>query len=321
MDRVDEDPAKTMTINTILLTGANGDISTAIGRALGEGLPGVRLVGCDTEGEWPGLGIFEEMFVVPHADDTAYMDALRTISSNANIDLIIPCTEPEIKRLTNEDCSGLRLLINDTKIVHCCLDKLETARWLEGLGLPVPATQTLATATDNDLPVMVKPRTGSGSRDLEVVVTPERLAVVRAERSDSAIAQQLLDPHEGEFTCPIFKACGEVRTLIMRRWLSGGLTGRVIVEDIPAINDVLQTVASALPDIAAINVQLRLVDGVPMVFEINPRLSSTVMMRHLVGFSDALWWVGALAGEAPPKFSPPLGTKVFRTYGELKVTP
>ena len=27
------------------------------------------------------------------------------------------------------------------------------------------------------------------------------------------------------------------------------------------------------------------------IFDINPRLSSTVKMRYLIGFKDCLWWI------------------------------
>ena len=310
-----------MTIKTILLTGANGDIATAIGRALGEGLPDVRLVGCDIDGEWPGRSVFAEIFSVPRADNPGYIDALRTVVERVGGDVVLPCTEPELKRLTDSDTAGLSLLMNDTDVVRRCLDKFETTSWLQELGIDVPRTRMLGDAVADDLPVMVKPRTGAGSRGLEIVATPARLVLAQAERDDNVIAQQLLEPNEGEFTCAIFKAYGEVRVLIMRRWLAGGLTERMVVEDTPAIDDALQTIAQALPAIAAINVQLRLVGGVPMVFEINPRLSSTVMMRHRVGFCDALWWLRALEGLSPPRFSAPVGTRVFRTYGETVVAP
>ena len=39
----------------------------------------------------------------------------------------------------------------------------------------------------------------------------------------------------------------------------------------------------------SINIQLRLTKNGPRVFEINPRFSSTALMRHRIGFSDVLW--------------------------------
>jgi len=45
------------------------------------------------------------------------------------------------------------------------------------------------------------------------------------------------------------------------------------------------------------NVQLRLTDVGPRVFEINPRFSSTVLMRHRMGFTDVLWMLDELEGK------------------------
>ena len=38
-----------------------------------------------------------------------------------------------------------------------------------------------------------------------------------------------------------------------------------------------------------INIQLKILKGVPKIFEINPRLSSTVYMRHELGFNDLVY--------------------------------
>ena len=45
------------------------------------------------------------------------------------------------------------------------------------------------------------------------------------------------------------------------------------------------------------NVQLRLTDRGPRVFEINPRFSSTVLMRHRMGFTDVLWAIEEAEGK------------------------
>jgi len=46
------------------------------------------------------------------------------------------------------------------------------------------------------------------------------------------------------------------------------------------------------------NVQLRLTDKGPRVFEINPRFSSTVLMRHRLGYCDVLWAMDEVEGRA-----------------------
>lgn len=102
--------------------------------------------------------------------------------------------------------------------------------------------------------------------------------------------QELIPEDEGEYTCGLFRSgAGEIRTIVFRRKLRGGLTGSGVVVESPAIEKLLNVIAERLNLCGSINVQLRLNAGVPYVFEINPRFSSTVRFRHQLGFSDVLW--------------------------------
>ena len=49
--------------------------------------------------------------------------------------------------------------------------------------------------------------------------------------------------------------------------------------------------------IGSMNIQLILTKAGPRIFEINPRFSSTVLMRHMLGFSDLVWSVNERLGK------------------------
>jgi carbamoyl-phosphate synthase large subunit len=71
-----------------------------------------------------------------------------------------------------------------------------------------------------------------------------------------------------------------------------------------------------------LNVQLKLTDIGPKIFEINPRISSTVMMRNKIGFKDCLWWIKSklkLPLDKPEEIK--VGTKIFRMANEYVFTP
>ena len=58
----------------------------------------------------------------------------------------------------------------------------------------------------------------------------------------------------------------------------------------PKIEELLVSVAEKICLEGAINVQLRMnADNVPIIFEINPRFSSTVLFRDRLGFKDLIW--------------------------------
>jgi carbamoyl-phosphate synthase large subunit len=80
-------------------------------------------------------------------------------------------------------------------------------------------------------------------------------------------------------------------------------------------------VAKALQLRGSINIQLRLRDGYPYIFEINPRFSSTVVARHKLGFSDVLWSLQdqnlGLNTSYSENYLP--GTKVYRELSQVIV--
>lgn len=308
----------------ILVTGANGDIALAIGRVLNTINQQFIVYGADLGEKWPGSIVFSEIFVLPRADEAEYITALIKLFESEGFDLIIPATEPELTCLMENHClvKHLPLLMNSPEILKVCLNKQLTSDWLEQLGVSVPTTKPLSEAREKDLPVFVKPRSGSGSRGLSSVFQKGHLAMLQQSGDVSEyVVQELLEPNEGEYTCALFKAYGELRTLIMRRWLVGGMTGKMVICSNSEIEEQLAKVARGLPEVAVINVQLRVVNNKVKIFEINPRLSSTVMMRHKVGFSDLIWWIMAREDVKPEGYEVKEGTWVYRTYDEVVVTP
>lgn len=306
-----------------LVTGANGDIADAIGRVLAQAFPDAQRIGTEIEGaaQWPGSRTFSALHFLPRGDSPDYCRALADLADQVDATLVIPTSEGELQALAQPGARGIRrpLLMNDGTLVLRFLDKLATAQWLNEIGIDAPRTTLLRDAQPSDLPFMVKPRHGRGSRGLEIVRSAARLAVVKAEREGDAVAQALLEPDDAEFTCAIFRWHDDVRTLCMRRRLVGGMTAQIAVENNDSIASLLGRLAAKLPAQACINVQLRLTANGPRIFEINPRLSGTVMMRHLAGFSDLVWWINALSGRPVPPFEAREGTRVYRTYGEIVV--
>jgi carbamoyl-phosphate synthase large subunit len=308
----------------LLITGAEGDIADSLCRIARSCWADAVVHGSDRSGDsWPCANGFAVIHQLPDAAAPEYLDALIDLHLREQFDAVIPATDAELWALSGGWPDDLPLLALDVHWLRLALDKAATPRWLAASNLPAPRTTDLSAATADDLPLMVKPRRGHGSQDLELVHTPARLAVIQAERSDDAIAQEYLPDETSEFTCCIFRdrRSGAVRTVTFRRLLQGGLTGRATVEHVESIQHLLHAIAMAGDLDGSVNVQLRLTEKGPMVFEINPRFSSTVMMRHSIGFRDFVWTIESrLRGTPPSEWSPPLGTRIFRLARELLVT-
>jgi carbamoyl-phosphate synthase large subunit len=136
-----------------------------------------------------------------------------------------------------------------------------------------------------------------------------------------AVCQEYLDSVNEEFTCAIYRSRqGIVRTIQFRRKLTGGYSSFGVVENNIAIESILEKLALLLNLVGSINVQLRMQQGVPKIFEINARFSSTVLFRHMLGFEDLVWSIeDALGYEIGSYIAPPLGSKFYKGFQEYVV--
>ena len=92
----------------------------------------------------------------------------------------------------------------------------------------------------------------------------------------------------------------------------GGLTGWARVVKNKQVGNLLNVIAKGWNLEGSINVQLRITKIGPMIFEVNPRFSSTVYMRHKLGFTDVLWSLKEFFDEPIKLSSAEAGTVLVR---------
>jgi len=295
-------------MKTILITAIGGDIAQAVATVIREARPDYRLVGVDAQERHGGTLFVDAFYTVPGATDKNYLSAIRSVIEKESVHIVLPISEPELAALgpVQPQLKELLWLTCGETVITTGLDKLATASRLEHLGLPVPWTVPVAAGYPPEYPCILKSRTGSGSRSVFTVVDKED-AEYLVKRHPDAIYQELLQPAKREVTCAVFRAKdGRVATLQMLRRLVGGLTGWAQVIDDAATFDMCRSIAEGLDLRGSMNVQLRLTEKGPRVFEINPRFSSTTLMRHRLGFRDAVWALDDLEGREfqIPEISP-----------------
>jgi carbamoyl-phosphate synthase large subunit len=276
--------------DVVLITGVGGDISQGVATILRECRPEIRVIGVDMHGQHGGHRYVDFFTIVPAAGDPAYRDALKSVAEQQGANLVIPMSEAELNVLRPFPRLGpdIAWLFAGNQVVDAGLDKLETARVLSGLGVPVPWTVPVADGAVS-YPCILKSRYGSGSRAVFLVKDADDARYL-VPRYPEAVFQELLLPAEREVTCAVYRnKQGEVKSLLMQRRLSGGFTSWARVIENAESAEMCRKIASGLDLRGSMNVQLRLTDKGPRVFEINPRFSSTVLMRHRMGFTDVLW--------------------------------
>jgi carbamoyl-phosphate synthase large subunit len=302
----------------VLISGIAGDIGFGAGRILRDWGWAGRLYGIDIISEHPGSFVFDHHAVAPRATDATYLNWLEQHVERHNIGLFIPTSEAEISLLSEQGLSTIRnavILICNHITISNSLDKRKCMSFLAAKGVRVPDNGIVGIASPITYPVIVKPRSGQGSKQIQRIEDAQTFA----ERAiPGQIWQEYLAPEDQEYTCPIYYSAKRgIKILVIRRSLTrGGVTGRGEVIYEPRIEKYLEEIAQHLEVRGTINIQLRLTQDGPCLFEINPRLSSTLVFRDKMGFCDLRWWIQDMLGEdkAPElsnKLSPEPGTKFY----------
>ena len=308
-------------MRTILVTAIGGDIAQAIIRVLRAEITDVVVIGCDSELQPFYSSFVDEFFQIPRAGDENYLDIIGKIVNAKNIELILPVSEPEIAFFCSlgEIENFPPILMANSQSVQVGLDKLLTYNHIKSLGNYVPRTWNPSETRVSDFPFIMKPRHGRGSKEMEICENFEQLQYLATKNKDY-IAQELLLPQDEEITCAIYRFNdGRIEVLQLHRKLIAGRTAWAKVIDNSEISALCRMIAESLNLSGPINVQLIVTDGGPKVFEINPRYSSTVELRHSLGFKDLVWGVSEHFGFTIPNYLPPVTGITAGKYECIKV--
>lgn len=306
----------------ILVTGCGGDIGQSVGKILHTYNDVNYLTGCDISAKNAGKFIFKNFFVGVPCSHKDYIKSIGNVVMKHKIDLIIPIAEPELRFLSKtkilDKITGAKIICANQKSLEIGFDKLKTASFLEENKLPFPKTELISSVDSQiNYPVIIKSRTGSGSSAIYIAKSKLDLDYLKTKHSDF-IVQEFLPSEEGEFTCGVFRSTkGNVRSIVLKRELTGGYSGygEVIHDD--SITKLLHTIAVKLDLTGSINVQLRLTEKGPVVFEINPRFSSTVLFRHMFGFEDLIWSIQDKTGQELSSYKEvKSGRKFYKGFSE-----
>jgi carbamoyl-phosphate synthase large subunit len=306
-------------MNTILITAIGGDIAQGVATIIREEYPHWRLIGMDIHKRHGGSLFVDKLYTAPAASESNYDDWLKELIHKEKVNFCIPMSEAELLHFAQQrqnEVADISFVMPNSKAVEVGCDKLETSIFLESVDCPRPWTISTENAFENTpLPCIFKPRRSAGSKSIFVCHTHQEIAFYR-ERYPAAILQELLMPADKEVTCAIYRTQdGRTAVLQLLRELVGGFTGwaRVIKDDM--IDYQCIKLAEGLDLKGAINVQLRITDKGPRIFEINPRFSSTILIRHRMGFQDVVWALQECMHKKIDFQFPPVGTTGVRLQG------
>ena len=242
---------------------------------------------------------------VPRCDGAEFIEALLEICTRQGVDLVVPTIDPELEALSMQAARfreiGVDLAVAAPEVVRLARDKLRTAHFLAGRGVPAPRSGRLDEVTaDPDAwrwPLMVKPRSGSSSVGIRILSSPDQLTGLGA--SPEYLAQELLRGEEYTVNM-FFDRAGRLLCAIphLRCEVRAGEVAKGITRRHPALESIAWALGEALPGARGALCFQAMVDdtGRAVVFEFNARLGGGYPLAHHAGARFAQWLLEETTG-------------------------
>lgn len=304
----------------IAVTATGGGVGQSIIKAL-KGSD-YKIIAFDSSKYAAGLHMADKYFLIPQASDDNYIPDLLLICKKEKVDLLFPGMDCELEKLSKykqilKDF-GITIVISSPEIVRLADDKYATNQIIYRLGLPTIKTNRLNALVKVwriGYPQIIKPQKG-GARSKNVYKISKQDDIPGIDLRDYILQEYI----EGdEYTCGTLTLDGKYRgCIVMRRILRDGDTYKAFVERNTVIEDLCEKVCTKLKPFGAFNIQLRMREGKPYVFEFNARCSGTTAARALAGFNEPKMIADYLLKGIEPEYSIKEIT-ILRYWNELIV--
>jgi carbamoyl-phosphate synthase large subunit len=236
----------------------------------------------------PTVYVADRSYGVPLSDDPAYLDAIAEICRTESIALIVPTIDDELTLFAEHTARfadlGIRVAVSPPTTTVVCNDKYSACRVLNEWGISAAETYLPSELpADPAFPLFIKPRYGRGGVGAFPVRDGHELEFFLAYVPDPVVQTYLAGP---EFTIDVL--CdfnGEPLSVVPRERvvIRAGVVDRGRSVRNTKLIDLGLACARALRFVGAVNIQCRLVEDRPVIFEINPRFSGGIALTIAAG--------------------------------------
>ncbi len=292
----------------VLVTGVGGPAAVSVIKSLSLD-PSVQLLAADMDPWAAGLYLLppDARTLIPAGLDPDFASAVLARCVALGVHVLIPTVDAEMRPLAGARAeyaaAGIELMLAPGRALDLTLDKLALAQCCAG-HVRVPRTECFDDSLDPaswDYPVVLKPRTGSGSRDISVVVSAQELAGLG--RSAEFIVQEYLPGEEysidvlADTRSHVIAAVPRVRARVD----SGvSVAGRTVHD--PELEYFGATVASVTGLTYIANVQARRdAAGRAALLEVNPRAPGALPLTMASGVNMPRLALDVLRGLPVPE--------------------
>ena len=310
----------------VLVTGAGGPAAIAVMQSLAED-PAVEVLAADMDNWAAGLYLVPPSgrAIIPAGDAAGFAAAVADQCERLRVDVLIPTVDAELRPLAavrhQFAAAGVQLMLAPDRALGLALDKLALASACAG-HVRVPRTEAypVADPASWSYPLIVKPRMGSGSRDVSVLGSAAELTAAPAR--GGFLVQEFL-PGE-EYSVDVLadaggRVCAAVPRLRARIDSGVSVAGRTVRDD--DLETFGASVAAAIGLTFIGNVQCRRDrTGQLALLEVNPRPPGSMPLTIASGVDMPKLALAALRGADLPAHAEFAETAMVRFLAERFVT-
>ena len=272
----------------------------------------------------PAVHCADRAYRVPLSSDPGYITEILRIARHERAHLVVPTIDDELTAFACATprfaAAGIRVAVSRPSTTALCNDKLALCRLLRQRGVAAAATWRPAQVPPGtSMPLFVKPNVGRGSVGAFPIRSPRELDFF-TDYVEDAIVQEYLDGPE--FTLDMLCSfTGEPLAIVPRERvvIRAGVIdrGRTVKDD--ALLALARQCAAVLPFAGPVNIQCRVVQGRPVVFEINPRFSGGIGLTIAAGVDVPRLLLDLVRGERVPPALGQFKEKLWMTNYEASV--
>ncbi len=274
----------------ILLTA--GSRRVALVHAFRSALKSVGAIGSvivtDVNPLSPAVHVADRSYRVPMADDPDYINELLAICEAEHVRLAIPTIDDELPIFAGARdafrAAGVMAICSPAETATLCNDKYATCVRLAEAGVPAARSYLPAQLTDDmPLPLFIKPRVGRGAVGAFPVRTPAELDFFLHYVEAPIVQEYLSGP---EYTIDVLcDMDGTPLSIVPRERvvIRAGVIDRGRTVNDRKLIALAQAACAAMRFVGPINIQCRMRNGEPAIFEINPRFSGGIPLTIQAG--------------------------------------
>lgn len=231
----------------------------------------------------------ERRVAIPLAGAPDFVSVLGRSCRARGVDLIVPCVDEELPLLAEAAVRDElpEVFLGSGEFVAAMLDKWVCARALQARGLAAPRTALADEALELSFPLILKPRSGRGSRGVMRIEHAAQLPAyltLQGVAASQVVAQECVAGQEYTVFA-LADRKGRLRAVVpVRVDAKRGVTLRAETESHPAIADYAARFQAAFRPIGPYNIQCMVTPaGEVLPFEVNPRVSTTFCLAIAAG--------------------------------------